>query len=754
MKKLLLLVLACSPILLAAQDQLPPAASVKVDYDQQVRPLLAQNCYSCHGPEVQQSGLRLDLRQNALRGGDYGPVITPGNSAESKLIRRLVNGDGGLQMPPTGSLSDEEIGVLRAWIDQGAEFRTEIAEEQAPKPVDPKIQSFIAAIRGGDAKSVDARIAESPGLVTSKDLMGTTPLHHAAGFGTLQVMQLLLDKGADVNARNRRGSTPLHWAIHDAAKVRLLVSRGAAVNTKSIEGRTPVYQAAVLANGHEALRLLLASGADPQLATLIGQTPLMVAAVRGDVEAMRLLIEKGADVNTKNSAGETALMAAATNGSPEAVRLLLDKGADATVRSKRTETALGNTATAGVEETVRLLLEKGAEVNIRNIRGYSPLMLAAASDALPAGAVKLLLARGAESSYSADYDETARMLASKRGDTEVTRLLGGISPDIVPPSEPTTLASNPRAGSIAEAVEKATALMAKQSHTFIRTAGCNSCHSQDLPSAAAGYARGRGIPQVSEIPQLPASMLPSPERIMDLNIVSVNSISWELFDFGMNDRPKDAYTDGVVRFIRAMQLPEGNWSSNEGRRPPMNAGDFQTAALAIFAMKHYSRDADRAASEGAIAKAVKWLESAKPTGTQDRAFHLLGLAWGNGSPAVIKTSSRSLAALQRADGGWSQMPTLASDAYATGQVLYALNTTKMAVTDPAYRKGIDYLMRSQAEDGSWHVKTRSIWLQPYFESGFPYARDQFISTAGTAWATFALAPAADPKAQTKKMTRR
>src|SRR5262249_20722800 len=104
----------------SAQAPLPPAASKSVDYQKDVKPLLAQNCYGCHGPDVQQSGLRLDLRQNALRGGDYGPVILPGKSSESKLIRRLVDGDGGLQMPPTGPLSPEDIGILRAWIDQGA----------------------------------------------------------------------------------------------------------------------------------------------------------------------------------------------------------------------------------------------------------------------------------------------------------------------------------------------------------------------------------------------------------------------------------------------------------------------------------------------------------------------------------------------------------------------------------------------------------------------------------------------------------
>src|SRR6266508_1671 len=121
---------------LGAQTKLPPAATVKVDFEKEVYPLLSAKCHSCHGDEVQQSGLRLDKRQNALRGGDYGPVIIPGKSATSKLILRLVNGDGGLQMPPTGPLSDEEIGILRAWIDQGADFRIQVEVEAPVKPVD------------------------------------------------------------------------------------------------------------------------------------------------------------------------------------------------------------------------------------------------------------------------------------------------------------------------------------------------------------------------------------------------------------------------------------------------------------------------------------------------------------------------------------------------------------------------------------------------------------------------------------------
>jgi hypothetical protein len=85
------------------------------------------------------------------------------------------------------------------------------------------------------------------------------------------------------------------------------------------------------------------------------------------------------------------------------------------------------------------------------------------------------------------------------------------------------------------------------------------------------------------------------------------------------------------------------------------------------------------------------------------------------------------------------LPTMGSDAYATGEALYALNAAgRMPVTDQVYTKGVKYLLNTQAADGSWHVKSRSIWVQPYFESGFPYGHDQWISAAGTSWAAMAL----------------
>ena len=730
---------------LAAEPKLPPAAQIKVDFEKHIQPLLAQKCHSCHGEDVQQSGLRLDKRQNAMRGGDYGPVIIAGNSAESKLIRRLVGGDGGLQMPPTGALSDDEIGLLRAWIDQGADFRITIKDEAPAKPVDPKLAALITAVRSADAGAFEKLMKRHPEMMKAADNAGSTLLHHAAGFGTIASMKLLLDSGADVNVKNRRASTPLHWAIHDEAKVRVLIERGAAINAKQADGRTPLYQAASLGKGNAILRLLLENGGDPALSTAAGQTPLMAASARGDVEAMRLLIERGAKVDARSGTGATALMGAAASGNARAVQLLIEKGADVNAATKRNETPLANAATSGNAESVKLLLDRGAKVNAQDHRGYSALMYAAASETMPGEIVRLLLAAGADTGLTGE-GETARTLAAKRGDTEVARLLG-VSEQERKQGGVAVSAVESRERSIPERVQAALSLLERQSHNFIRIGGCNSCHAQDLPSAAAALARERGLSVPKTIAQLPLAMTGnSSERMMDFGAVNVTSAGWELFDLGMNRAPGDHYTDALVRYIKAMQHPDGKWKVSESRRPPMNAGTLQTTALAIYALKHYTPLSEKADTNKALARAAAWLEKEKPVATQDRAFHLMALSWSKAAPSAIERASRALAAAQHADGGWGQLDGMGSDAYATGQVLYALNASaKTPAADPVYQKGVRYLLRTQAGDGSWHVKTRSIWIQPYFESGFPYGHDQWISAAGTSWAVMALSLAVEPQ---------
>jgi ankyrin repeat protein len=718
-------------------------AATPVDYEKQVRPLLAAKCHACHGDEVQQSGLRLDKRQNAMRGGDYGPVIIPGKSAESKLIRRVINGDGGLQMPPTGALSKEEIALLRQWIDEGADFRMELKEQAPPAPVDPKTTAFLTTVRSGSPKDVEKLLAANPELLTAKDRTGSTALHHAAAFAPLATVKLLLDKGADVNAKNRRASTPLHWAIRDEAKVRLLLEHGAAVNAKQADGRTPLYNAASLANPDAIVKLLLDKGADVSIATANGQTPLMAVAARGNTEAMRLMLEKKADVNATSGTGATALMAAAGSRNPLAVKMLLAKGADVNALTKKSESALASAATAGVDEVVKLLLDAGATVNVADDRGYTALMYGAANEPLSSGIVRMLLAKGADPKATGE-GETARSLAAKRGDSELARLLG-VTPAEAKQATVAPLPDKTQQRSIPASVTKALALLENQSHNFIRIAGCNSCHAQDLPSTAAAVARDRGIPAPKAIEQITESMNgETAERILDLVAAGVPSLGWEMMDRGLNHTPRDEYTDAVVYFMKANLSPEGYWKSPEGRRPPMNAGDMQATALAVYTLKTFAPEADRADTAKTLARVAVWLGKARPVTTQERAFHLMGLAWSGATQAFVDSAARALAASQHTDGGWSQFPANGSDAYASGQALYALNIAgKMAVANVVYQKGVQYLLRSQADDGSWHVKTRSIWIQPYFDSGFPYQNDQWISAAGTAWASMALSLAAD-----------
>src|SRR5262249_36570964 len=122
-----------------------------------------------------------------------------------------------------------------------------------------------------------------------------------------------------------------------------------------------------------------------------------------------------------------------------------------------------------------------------------------------------------------------------------------------------------------------------------------------------------------------------------------------------------------------------------------------------YAMKNYAPETEKLNCEKAIASSVAWLEQAKPVTNQDHAFRLLGLAWGDAAAAVIRQEARSLAALQRADGGWSQLPAVRSGAYATGEAVFALGFAgRMTVDNPVFRKGVDYLLRTQAIDGSWH----------------------------------------------------
>ncbi len=156
-------------------SKLPPAASTPVDFTRDVQPLLTDRCVKCHGPEKQKADLRLDVKSRAMRGGDSGKVIEPGKSAESRLIHLVAGLEEDAVMPPKGErLTAEQIGLLRAWIDQGATWpdaKPARSEHWSLQPLrDPPV-----AENGGSA--IDAFIASrlaKDGLALSPEADRTT----------------------------------------------------------------------------------------------------------------------------------------------------------------------------------------------------------------------------------------------------------------------------------------------------------------------------------------------------------------------------------------------------------------------------------------------------------------------------------------------------------------------------------------------------------------------------------------------------
>ena len=142
--------------------------------------------------------------------------------------------------------------------------------------------------------------------------------------------------------------------------------------------------------------------------------------------------------------------------------------------------------------------------------------------------------------------------------------------------------------------------------------------------------------------------------------------------------------------------------------------------MSMRAVQLYAPEAKRAGSAQAIGRARDWLASAKGEVTEERAFRLLGLAWAEADTDTLRAAARELLALQRNDGGWSQEPSLESDSYATGEALTALRESGIAAADDlAVRRGVEFLLRTQLQDGSWYVKSRSVPIQAFLDAPQP-----------------------------------
>jgi hypothetical protein len=161
--------------------------------------------------------------------------------------------------------------------------------------------------------------------------------------------------------------------------------------------------------------------------------------------------------------------------------------------------------------------------------------------------------------------------------------------------------------------------------------------------------------------------------------------------------------------------------------------------MAIRALKTYGTPGRAAEMKQRIEHAKQWLLHASPMTTEDFDMRLGGVAAAGAPISDLRKLAEPILAKQRPDGSFAQRDSLSSDAYATGMTLWTLaNAGVVQPSDEVYRKGAQFLLSTQAPDGSWHVISRATTFQIYFEGGFPYSHDQWISIMGTGWASSAL----------------
>jgi len=300
------------------------------------------------------------------------------------------------------------------------------------------------------------------------------------------------------------------------------------------------------------------------------------------------------------------------------------------------------------------------------------------------------------------------------------------------------------------AILRALPILQQSAKTFVDKRGCVSCHHNILPILTLHLARERGFKvdaaTLSAIEARTFRELASPTAIDDAvqgtNVADPTpNDSLLLMAANAANRPSDLPSEIYARRLVRWQRTD-HWTTSDFR-PPHSSSDFTATATAISAISAYLPEALAAERDLVTSRARGWLLATRPQSTEDAAYRLMGLVWAGGASAEdLARARRDLIAMQNANGGWSQLPGYSADAYSTGEALFALSESGVATTDAGWQRGQRFLLSTQARDGTWRVRTRMLSpadvSPPYFNVGFPYAKDAFLSYAGTSWAVMAL----------------
>ena len=254
-------------------------------------------------------------------------------------------------------------------------------------------QDIHKVVKQGDLEKVRAMLEENPELINTQDTQGNTPLHLAAYKGYMEVAELLIAEGADVNCRNKHGDTPIHYAAKGGQKniIEFFLSKEVDVNITDYHGRTPLHHA-VSWEHKDTVQYLLERGADISGEDQWGTFPIHYAAFATDNTIFDLLVARGAEIDVTNNDGATPLHYAVRIGSPNILERSIQEGMDVNAVDGFGKTPLNWAAADGQLDSVKYLLDKAKKAKFADPLDRTPFHSASFRGHLPI--LEYIISRG------------------------------------------------------------------------------------------------------------------------------------------------------------------------------------------------------------------------------------------------------------------------------------------------------------------------------------------------------------------------
>lgn len=300
------------------------------------------------------------------------------------------------------------------------------------------------------------------------------------------------------------------------------------------------------------------------------------------------------------------------------------------------------------------------------------------------------------------------------------------------------------------AVERGLAVMQRGAKEYPSHQTCFACHHQTMALLSMRTARESGLKCDEDLfgeqrQFTRANFTERKERLSKGEHVGgrAATVSYGLWTLDIAGDKPDELSEAMTTYLLSVQQPDGRWKP-QSIRPPLETSNVSCTVLSAAGIKRCQTESQKERAAEAITKAKAWLASASLDDQEDLNFALWGEKLLDGSQDRIADLRKRILSARHPDGGWSQLPTMKSDAYSTGQTLYILAETGLPTSHEVFRSGVAFLLATQEEGGSWHVVSRSKPIQPWFDNGDPHDKDQFISIAATGWATTALARSLRP----------